>query len=186
MHSAAAAPAMTRSASGKVVIVLLHSKRCIVSAARAARILLTPAIRWLYYACDTVRTMTAHSPQIFSISASPDPICQQLVDQVSRYVAGGRLAPGDRLPSSRQVAQALGVNPMTVSNAYSLLRERGLLASRRGASMVVAEGVVVQSVAERAAQLQPALQRAIREARQLQLDDATVLELAARLLKADR
>jgi GntR family transcriptional regulator len=129
--------------------------------------------------------MTAHSPQIFSIAASSDPIFQQLVDQVGRYVAAGKLAPGDNLPSARTVALALGVNPMTVSNAYNLLRERGLLESRRGAGMTVANGVVVQSIAERAAQLQPALQRAIREARQLQLDDATVLELAVRLLRAD-
>lgn len=129
--------------------------------------------------------MTSHSAEIFSLEESSDPIFQQLVDQVRRYVAAGRLAPGDTLPSARHVAQTLDVNPMTVSNAYKLLRERGLLESRRGAGMIVANGLVAQSIAERAAQLQPALRRIIREARQLQLDDAILLELTSRLLKAD-
>jgi len=55
---------------------------------------------------------------LFSIvTGSPEPIYRQLVDQVRRLVAGGQLAPGAALPSVREVAQQLTVNPMTVSKA---------------------------------------------------------------------
>ena len=66
--------------------------------------------------------MTSHSPQLFSIvPGSTEPIYRQLVEQVRRLVAGGQLAPGDALPSVREVALQLAVNPMTVSKAYGLL-----------------------------------------------------------------
>ncbi len=84
--------------------------------------------------------MATHTAQLFSIvTGSPDPIYRQLSDQVRRFVAGGQLAAGDELPSVREVAQALAVNPMTVSKAYSLLEAEGVLARRRGLGMVVAE-----------------------------------------------
>lgn len=66
--------------------------------------------------------MTSHMPQLFSIvPGSTDPIYRQLVDQVRRMAAGGQLAPGDALPSVRETALQLAVNPMTVAKAYGLL-----------------------------------------------------------------
>lgn len=60
--------------------------------------------------------MTTPLTHLFSIApGSLDPIYRQLVDQVRRLVAGGQLAPGETLPSVREVAQQLTVNPMTVS-----------------------------------------------------------------------
>ena len=65
---------------------------------------------------------------IFSVvTGSGEPIYRQLVDQVRRLVAGGQLAAGDELPSVRETAQALAINPMTVSKAYSLLETAGML-----------------------------------------------------------
>lgn len=130
--------------------------------------------------------MTLHSPQIFSITpGSLDPIYRQLVEQARRQVAGGQLAPGDTLPSVRDVAQALAVNPMTVSKAYAMLETEGLLQRRRGLGMQVA-AAPAHSVAARSALLQPILERAALEARQLELDPDTVLALFATLLKEAR
>ncbi len=130
--------------------------------------------------------MTLHTPQLFSItSGSLDPIYRQLVEQARRQVAGGQLAPGDTLPSVRDVAQALAVNPMTVSKAYAMLETEGLLQRRRGLGMQVA-AAPVRSVAARSALLQPILERAVLEARQLELDPDTVLALFAALLKEAR
>jgi GntR family transcriptional regulator len=127
--------------------------------------------------------MTQHTPQLFSITpGSLDPIYRQLVEQVRRQVAGGQLAPGDTLPSVRDVAQALAVNPMTVSKAYAMLETEGLLQRRRGLGMQVA-AAPSRSVAARSALLQPILDRAVLEARQLELDPDTVLALLAALLK---
>ena len=130
--------------------------------------------------------MTQHTPQLFSITpGSLDPIYRQLVEQARRQVAGGQLAPGDTLPSVRDVAQALAVNPMTVSKAYAMLETEGVLQRRRGLGMQVA-AAPVHSVAARSALLQPILERAALEARQLELDPDTVLALFAALLKEAR
>jgi GntR family transcriptional regulator len=65
------------------------------------------------------------------------PIYRQLLDQVRAQIATGRLAPGEFLPSVRQVAADLTVNPMTVSKAYSLLERDGVVELVRGQGMRV-------------------------------------------------
>jgi GntR family transcriptional regulator len=129
--------------------------------------------------------MTTHSAHLFSISTgSPEPIYRQLVEQVKRLVAAGQMAPGDGMPSVRELAQALALNPMTVSKAYSLLEMEGVLARRRGLGMEVAERAGGgQSAAERAELLRPTLERAAVEARQLELDPDTVVSLFTQILK---
>lgn len=129
--------------------------------------------------------MTSHTPQLFSIvPGSSAPIYRQLVDQVRRLVAGGQLAPGDALPSVREVALQLAVNPMTVSKAYGLLELEGVLERRRGVGMLVAErSPDTGALDDRAALLRPTLERAAREARELELDPDTVLTLFKAILK---
>jgi GntR family transcriptional regulator len=127
--------------------------------------------------------MTEHTPLLFSITTgSPEPIYRQLIEQVKRLSAAGVLAPGDTLPSVREVAGALAVNPMTVSKAYNLLEMEGVLERIRGQGMQVAQRRA-GGRAEREALLRPSLERAAREARQLELDDHTILELFKQVLK---
>jgi len=127
--------------------------------------------------------MPTHPASLFSIATgSPEPIYRQLVEQVRRLSASGQLRPGDEMPSVREIAQALALNPMTVSKAYSLLEMEGVLARRRGLGMVVAESASTQP-ADRADLLRPTLERAAVEARQLELDPETVLSLFATILK---
>ncbi|MET0264348.1 MAG: GntR family transcriptional regulator [Duganella sp.] len=129
--------------------------------------------------------MTSHTPMLFSIATgSSEPIYRQLIEQVRRLVAAGMLAPGDALPSVREVALALAVNPMTVSKAYSMLEAEGLLARARGIGMLVAERpAAVPGPNERAALLRPTLERLAAESRQLELDPGTVLSLLEQILK---
>ncbi len=54
-----------------------------------------------------------------------------------QQIAAGRLAPGDFLPSTRQLAQQLEINSMTVSKAYSLLVRDGVVELARGQGMRV-------------------------------------------------
>ena len=56
-----------------------------------------------------------------------------------RLVASGRLAPGSVVPSVRELARALRINPATVSKAYRRLTEAGLLTVRRGEGTFVGE-----------------------------------------------
>jgi GntR family transcriptional regulator len=129
--------------------------------------------------------MNAHPPSIFAIATgSADPIYRQLIEQTRRLVAANVLLPGDVLPSVREVAQALALNPMTVSKAYNMLETEGLLQRSRGVGMLVApQQATASSPQQREALLRPALVRAAQEARQLELDPATVIALFEKILK---
>lgn len=129
--------------------------------------------------------MTEHTANLFSIATgSTEPIYRQLVEQARRLIAGGQLRPGDALPSVRDIAQSLAVNPMTVSKAYSMLEMEGLLARRRGIGMLVADRSDRQhSLTDRSELLRPTLERAAIEARQLELPVETVLALFTQILK---
>jgi len=95
------------------------------------------------------------------------PVYRQIVDQVRFQVAGGVLPPGTELPSTRVLAQELGINPMTVSKAYGLLEEAGVLERRPGLPLVVRDATPRAIEAEREAQLRAALEPAALAARQL-------------------
>lgn len=64
--------------------------------------------------------------------ADPRPIWSQIEEGVRRLLASGSLAPGDPVPSVRELATALRVNPATVSKAYQHLVSAGLVEVRRG------------------------------------------------------
>ncbi|WP_433606870.1 GntR family transcriptional regulator [Dactylosporangium sp. CA-139114] len=61
----------------------------------------------------------------------------QLVRQVRQAVRLGRLAPGDRLPTAREVAEGLGINPNTVLKAYRELELAGVVEARQGSGTYV-------------------------------------------------
>ena len=67
------------------------------------------------------------------------PIWRQIEDGVRRRVASGRTPAGTAVPSVRELARDLRVNPATVSKAYRRLTEAGLLEVRRGEGTFVAE-----------------------------------------------
>ena len=131
--------------------------------------------------------MTSHSATLFTIAVgSSDPIYRQLIEQTRRLVAAGVLAPGDVLPSVREVALALAVNPMTVSKAYNMLETEGVLSRARGIGMLVAERPAqAHNQRHREDLLRPTLQRAAAEARQLELDPDAVLALFKKILKEE-
>ncbi|MFH1662501.1 MAG: GntR family transcriptional regulator [Chloroflexota bacterium] len=68
------------------------------------------------------------------------PLYQQIVEQVKQLVATGSLQPGEHLPTVRQLAQQLNINPGTVSRAYSELEQQGVVMSRHGGGTIVATG----------------------------------------------
>ncbi|MBR7799943.1 GntR family transcriptional regulator [Undibacterium fentianense] len=121
---------------------------------------------------------------IFQISTgSTEPIYRQMVEQVRRQILGGQLLAGDAMPSVREVATALGINPMTVSKAYSLLEADDWLVRRRGMGMVVAEKTLsLDEASSRLALLRPSLERVGTEAKQLQLPAEAVLSCLSEIL----
>jgi GntR family transcriptional regulator len=76
------------------------------------------------------------------------PVYRQMMDQVKYYVAAGTLRRGDQLPSIRELAQALAVNPTTVVKAYSELEHEGVIEMRHGRGAFVAETAARMSAVE--------------------------------------
>lgn len=67
------------------------------------------------------------------------PIWKQIEDEIRRLVAAGRLEAGGYVPSVRDLAKELRVNPATVAKAYQRLTDAGVLAVKRGEGTFVAE-----------------------------------------------
>ena len=80
--------------------------------------------------------MEAH--ELFLDDRSPVPVYAQLSEQVLGALARGSLRIGERLPSVRDVAAALGINANTVNHAYSELERIGIVETRRGRGTFVA------------------------------------------------
>lgn len=68
------------------------------------------------------------------------PIYRQLRERIVLLILEGALAPGDALPSVRQVAADYRINPLTVSKAYQELSEENIVEKRRGLGLYVNEG----------------------------------------------
>lgn len=116
--------------------------------------------------------------QLFSVTAgSPEPIYRQLVGQVHRRVATGQWPAGTEMPSVRELAQALALNPMTVSKAFSILEAEGVLTRRRGLSMVVADRPNQPLHQVTTTLLQPTMLQAITEAKQAGLQQSEAMAL---------
>jgi GntR family transcriptional regulator len=70
-------------------------------------------------------------------SRSPTPLYAQISTRLRMAIAAGELCPGDALPSVRQLASQLRINPATVIQAYRDLEAAGLVATRHGAGTFV-------------------------------------------------
>jgi DNA-binding transcriptional MocR family regulator len=71
-----------------------------------------------------------------SWSDASGPAYRSLAERLRLLIADGRIMPGARLPSERELTDALGVSRTTVASAYRELRDRGYLTSRRGSGSV--------------------------------------------------
>jgi GntR family transcriptional regulator len=71
---------------------------------------------------------------------SATPLFEQAADYVARRIAAGELAPGQKLPAERDLADRWGIGYQTVRRAMRELRERGLVVSRVGKGTFVAGG----------------------------------------------
>src|SRR5271155_5259033 len=77
------------------------------------------------------------------------PVYRQIIDQVRGGIAARTLAPGDQLPTVRQLAVDLSINPNTVMRAYRELELNGALTTHQGTGTFITHAKVEQSSAER-------------------------------------
>ena len=81
------------------------------------------------------------------------PVYRQIIDQILGAIASGTLGGGDQLPTVRQLAVDLSINPNTVVRAYRELEIRGVLSTQQGTGTFVTPQQVRPDEAERQRQL---------------------------------
>lgn len=111
------------------------------------------------------------------------PIYLQLIDQVKRFVAVGALEPGEQLPTVKQLALDLTINPNTVARAYRELERDAVIETAPGRGSFVrtdgAQGVALKTRDDVASD---ALSNAVREAKSLGLSRSEVSALVQHTL----
>ena len=102
------------------------------------------------------------------------PIYEQIKQGIVRLVATGRLKAGEPLPSIRDLAAEIIVNPNTVARAYRELEQDGVIATQKGRGSVVAERARPDAERDLKAHLGRVMDGAIAEARKFDLGDDAV------------
>jgi GntR family transcriptional regulator len=119
---------------------------------------------------------------------SSEPLFEQLVYQVKRAVAEGGLAPGARLPSVRELAKQLAINPNTVVRAIEALERDGVIVRRQGAGCFVSDKASTRgselAARERTRRLEALFARAVTEAFHLGFGPAEIREAVEERLAA--
>ncbi len=97
-------------------------------------------------------------------TANGIPIYVQLINQIKSCIAGGILIPGDRMPSVRELASQLTVNPNTIQKAYQELEQAGIIETVRGRGTFVCGSGAGPDDAERRKKLEDHVQALLVEA----------------------
>lgn len=111
------------------------------------------------------------------------PVYRQMIDQVKYYVASGALKAGDQLPSIRELAQVLAINPTTVVRVYTELEREGVIEMRHGKGAFVAVHGRRVSAAERERALRRLARHLAVEAMQMGASSSEVLKVVKQELK---
>ncbi|MFN7842026.1 MAG: GntR family transcriptional regulator [Pirellula sp.] len=120
------------------------------------------------------------------LSVEPDngiPIYEQLVRQIKYAVAEGVLVPGQVIPSVRELARQLAVNPNTVQRAFMQLQDEDVLQALRGRGMAVCPGAKQRCVSDRKQLLAERLESVLEEAIRGGLDHERLRDMFEKALK---
>ena len=112
------------------------------------------------------------------------PVYRQIMDQVKFHIASGLLHAGDELPSTRALSSELGINPMTISKAYSYLERDGVVERRPGRPLVVAPLESDQIHDRKINQLRESLASTVTVVKQLGIDKDEALGIFQEMLES--
>jgi GntR family transcriptional regulator len=114
--------------------------------------------------------------QVHIDHASDRPVYLQIMDQVKRDIALGRLLREERLPTVRQLAQDLAINPNTIAKAYRQLEQEGVIVTKAGAGAFVAglDSNLSRTVRKRI--ICDELERIVVEAFHMQIEKQTLID----------
>ncbi len=118
--------------------------------------------------------------------SSPIPVYQQIMDGIRGLVSEGAVAPGAPLPSVRQLATELAINPNTVAKAYQFLEHEGTIVTRRRRGAYVGESSAAMAALARERRLGEVVKRFIEEAGRLGVSGKDIMQaVAERILGAE-
>jgi len=104
-------------------------------------------------------------------------VYDQIVRQVKFAVAAGALTAGELIPSVRELARELAINPNTVARAYRQLQDDGVIETVRGTGLAVADGARRQCQSERTKLIRARLRLVLEEAALSGLDQQEIEQL---------
>ena len=110
------------------------------------------------------------------------PIYEQLIDRYEMLIAKGIMQPDDRMPSVRQLASDLSVNPNTIQKVYAILESRGYIYSVKGRGSFVADPTKL--IRERTENWQKNLAACLKEGRDLGLSEEEIIRKAQSILES--
>jgi GntR family transcriptional regulator len=121
--------------------------------------------------------------QLYVNAGDELPIYRQIVRQFTDAIAGGRLRPGERLQSHRELAEQLVIAPLTVKKAYDELEREGLIVMQHGRGTFVSDAVPAPDAARSRERLRDAAQRLLSQAALAGVPFAAVLDLLEEVQK---
>jgi GntR family transcriptional regulator len=102
--------------------------------------------------------------QLLINPADDAPIYRQIVRQVAEAIASGRMKPGEKVPSHRELSEQIVVAPLTVKRAYDELESLGYLETRRGRGTFVCATPPVPGRKDQMEKIQSEARRLLSEA----------------------
>lgn len=117
--------------------------------------------------------------------ASGVPVYLQIKEQVLHAISRGQLKTGDQLPTVREVAVDLEINPNTVNRAYSDLEREGVLVSRRGRGTFIAGQGRPADLSAQRTRIRDIARRALGEARSFGFRSEELIETITRVARED-
>ena len=104
------------------------------------------------------------------------PVYQQIIDHVKRDIALGRIIKNEKLPTVRQLAGQIAINPNTIAKAYRQLEQQGIIVTKAGAGAFVANLDSNLSRSVRKKIISEELERIAVDAFHMQIESQTLLE----------
>lgn len=124
--------------------------------------------------------------KIFVDTRSGVPIYKQIVRQIEKGIMGGLLKPGDQLPTVREVALELIINPNTVARAYRELEHVGVIESIQGRGTFISSDLSRPSGEDKEMAIKEKIEELIREARQLNVSPDKLEKMFKKALENER
>lgn len=115
---------------------------------------------------------------------SKQPLYEQLVDQLRRQLILGAVKAGAPMPSVRQLASELGINPNTIQKAYRCMEDEGMIVSVPGRGSFVSENLS-EMHAKQVSEQESKLLTMLRTCRELGLTKENVVRLAEKVYKEE-